>query len=52
LAFTGPGHVPAGDPETEPARNHGLSRSRLKEIVGIIEAHYEDIKDAWQERLG
>ena len=39
-------------PEIELARNHALSRSRLKEIEGIIEVHYEELKRAWEERLG
>ncbi|MBI4289207.1 MAG: DUF4160 domain-containing protein [Chloroflexi bacterium] len=39
-------------PEIELARNHGLSRSRLKDVEGIIEVHYEEFKGAWQKRLG
>ena len=38
-------------PEIELARNHGLSRSRLKEIEGIIEVHYEEFKGAWAEHF-
>ena len=34
-------------PEIELARNHGLSRFRLKEIETIIEVHYEEFKSAW-----
>jgi hypothetical protein len=39
-------------PEIELARNHGLSRLRLKEIENIIEVHYEELKRAWEQRLG
>jgi hypothetical protein len=39
-------------PEIELARNHGLSRFRLKEIEGIIEVHHEELKGAWEQRLG
>jgi hypothetical protein len=39
-------------PEIELARNHGLSRLRLKEIEEIIEVHYEELKGAWEQRLG
>jgi len=39
-------------PEIELATNHGLSRSRLKEIEGLIEVHYEEFKTAWKNRLG
>jgi hypothetical protein len=38
-------------PEIELARNHGLTRSHLKEIEGIIEVHYEEFAGAWEERL-
>jgi hypothetical protein len=38
-------------PEIELAKNHGLSRSRLKEIKSIIEVHYEEFTIAWKERL-
>ncbi|MDI9571082.1 MAG: DUF4160 domain-containing protein [Pseudomonadota bacterium] len=37
-------------PEIELARNQGLSRSRLKEIEGIIEVHYAEITRAWESR--
>jgi hypothetical protein len=39
-------------PEIELARNNGLSRIRLKEIEGIIEVHYEELKSAWKKLLG
>jgi hypothetical protein len=39
-------------PEIELAKNHGLSRSQLKEIEGIVEVHYEEFCGAWEERLG
>ena len=33
-------------PEIEFAKNHGLSRLRLKEIEVIIEVHYEELRSA------
>jgi hypothetical protein len=39
-------------PEIELAKNHGLSRLRLKEIEGIIEVHYEEFSRAWTRLLG
>jgi hypothetical protein len=39
-------------PEIELAKNHGLSRSQLKEIESIIEVHYEELKGDWAKRLG
>lgn len=38
-------------PKIELARNHGLTRSHLKEIEEIIEVHYEEFTGAWEERL-
>ena len=35
--------------EIELARNHNLSRARLREIEDIIEEHYDDFKSAWKE---
>ena len=37
-------------PIIEIARSQNLSRSQLNEIHKIIEAHYDDFKDAWNER--
>jgi hypothetical protein len=34
------------------AKNHGLSRSQLKEIEGVIEVDYEELAGAWAKRLG
>jgi len=39
-------------PKIELAKTHGLSPNRLREIESIIEAHYEEFKSAWAERLG
>jgi hypothetical protein len=39
-------------PEIELAKNHELSRFRLKEIEGIIEVHYEELTRAWEQHLG
>ncbi len=53
-------HVYCGDgeakfwlePEIELAGNHHLSRRQLKELEDIIEAHYDELKSAWQEHFG
>ena len=39
------------EPEIELARNYGLSRLQLKQIEKIIEAHHDDIRDAWREHF-
>lgn len=36
--------------EIELARNQKLSRAQLKEIEDIIEAHYDEFKNAWKNR--
>lgn len=49
-------HVLCGDgeakywlePEVELAKNHRLSRSQLKQIEELIEAHYDELTDAWE----
>ncbi|ADE13344.1 conserved hypothetical protein [Nitrosococcus halophilus Nc 4] len=40
------------EPEIELAKNYHLSRTQLKEIEGIIEAHYHELKSAWQRHFG
>ena len=48
-------HVYSGDgeakfwlePEIELARNYRLSRIQLKQIEEIIEAHYHELRSAW-----
>ncbi|NOX19678.1 MAG: DUF4160 domain-containing protein [Nitrospirae bacterium] len=37
------------EPEIELAKNYKLTRKQLKEIEGILEEHYDEIKTAWQE---
>lgn len=37
------------DPQIELARNYRLSKVQLKEIEAIIEAHYDELKAAWDE---
>ena len=34
-------------PDIELAKNHRLSRARLKEVERIIEEHYDEITSAW-----
>ena len=53
-------HVVSGDgeakfwlkPEIELARNHHYSRQQLKEIESLIEVHYYELINAWQEHFG
>ena len=40
------------DPQVELARNYRLSKIQLREIDGIIEAHYDELKAAWNEYFG
>ena len=52
-------HVYGGDgeakfwlePHIELANNYRLSRSQLKEIEQIIEAHYDELKRAWHKHF-
>lgn len=39
-------------PEIELARNHRFSRLQLKEIESLIEVHYHELINAWQEHFG
>jgi hypothetical protein len=36
------------EPEIELARNYRFSRIKLKQIEEIIEAHYDELKSAWE----
>jgi Domain of unknown function (DUF4160) len=53
-------HVVSGDgeakfwlnPDIELAKNCQLSRMQLKEIESLIEAHYDELVNAWQEHFG
>jgi len=40
------------DPQIELARNYRLSKVQLREIEAIIEAHYDELKAAWDEYFG
>lgn len=38
-------------PEIELARNYRVSRKQLNEIEKIIEAHYDELTDAWERHF-
>ena len=40
------------EPEIELARNHGLSRSQLREAEEIVEAHQHEFATAWRQHFG
>jgi hypothetical protein len=40
------------DPQIELARNYRLSKVQLRETEAIIEAHYDELKAAWNEYFG
>jgi hypothetical protein len=40
------------DPQVELARNYHLSNVQLRDIESIIEAHYDELKSAWNEHFG
>ena len=40
------------EPQIELAKNYQLSRKELKEIEKIIEEHYEEFINAWEEYFG
>jgi hypothetical protein len=40
------------DPQIELARNYHLSKVQLREVEAIIEAHYDELKAAWNEYFG
>jgi len=39
------------EPRMELAKNYRLSRTQLREIEGIIEAHYDEFTSAWKRHL-
>lgn len=53
-------HVISGDgeakfwlePELELARNYRYSRPQLKEIESLIEAHHNELVNAWKQSFG
>ena len=40
------------EPQLELAKNHKLSRTELREIEQIIEAHFNELKTAWNAHFG
>lgn len=40
------------EPATALAKNHNLSRTQLKDIENIIEAHCDEFKSAWEKHFG
>lgn len=40
------------EPQVELAKNHQLSRSDLREIEQIIEAHLHELRTAWRTHFG
>ena len=40
------------EPQLELAKNHKLSRTELREIEQIIEAHFDELKTAWNAHFG
>ncbi len=40
------------EPEIELAKNYRLSRSQLKHIETVIEAHYDEFVKAWETYFG
>lgn len=53
-------HVVSGDgeakfwltPDIELAKNYHYSRKQLKEIENLIEEHYDELVNAWQQHFG
>ena len=40
------------EPELELAKNHRLTRTELREIEQLIEAHSDELKAAWNKYFG
>ncbi len=40
------------EPQLELAKNHKLTRIELREIEQIIEAHFDELKAAWNAHFG
>ena len=40
------------EPQLELAKNHRLTRAELREIEQIIEAHFDELKAAWNAHFG
>ncbi|MGJ0493177.1 DUF4160 domain-containing protein [Methylobacter sp.] len=53
-------HIVSGDgeakfwlePEIELAKNYHYSRQQLKEIESLVEGHYNELINAWQQYFG
>ena len=40
------------EPDLELAKNHRLTRTELREIEQLIEAHFDELKAAWERHFG
>lgn len=40
------------EPDLELAKNHRLTRTELREIEQLIEAHFDELKTAWKTHFG
>ena len=40
------------EPDLELAKNHRLTRTELREIEQLIEAHLDELKTAWKTHFG
>ena len=40
------------EPQIEVAQNYGLNEKHIREARELIEAHADEIRNAWQEHLG
>ena len=40
------------EPDLELAKNHRLTRTELREIEQLIEAHFDELKTAWTTHFG
>ena len=38
-------------PEVALANNYGLADSQIAELLGVVEEHKNEIRDAWEERF-
>ncbi len=53
-------HIVSGDgeakfwlePQIELAKNYHYSRQQLKEIESLVEGHYNELINAWQQYFG
>ena len=40
------------EPQIELARNHNLSRTRLREVEQILEERHDELASAWRDHFG